>query len=60
MSSLPLPVENSTKEERSDSWLALVERQVAALKFGSVRITVENGRVVQVETSVRVRFDGPR
>jgi hypothetical protein len=40
-------------------WLEVVERQVNALKFGSVHITVHEGRVVQVETSVRVRFDKP-
>jgi hypothetical protein len=40
-------------------WLDVVERQVNALKFGSVHITVHEGRVVQVETSVRVRFDKP-
>ena len=40
-------------------WLDVVERQVSALKFGSVHITVHEGRVVQIETSVRVRFDKP-
>ena len=39
------------------SWLEIVERQVRALRFGSVQITVHEGRVVQVETSVKVRFD---
>jgi len=41
------------------SWLEVVSRQVAALKFGSVQITVHDGRVVQIETSVKVRFDKP-
>jgi len=40
-------------------WLETVERQVRALKFGSILITVHEGRVVQVETSVKVRFDRP-
>ena len=40
-------------------WKELVERQVTALRFGSVLITVHEGRVVQVETSVKVRFDKP-
>jgi hypothetical protein len=39
------------------NWLEIVERQVRALRFGSVQITVHEGRVVQVETSVKVRFD---
>jgi hypothetical protein len=38
-------------------WKELVERQVNALRFGSILITVHEGRVVQVETSVKVRFD---
>lgn len=41
------------------SWKELVERQVSALRFGSVLITVHEGRVVQIETSVKVRFDKP-
>ena len=41
------------------SWLEVVSRQVEALKFGSVQITVHEGRVVQIETSVKVRFDKP-
>jgi len=40
-------------------WKELVERQVNALRFGSVLITIHEGRVVQVETSVKVRFDKP-
>jgi len=41
------------------SWLEVVSRQVEALRFGSVQITVHEGRVVQIETSVKVRFDKP-
>ncbi|MDD5198900.1 MAG: YezD family protein [Terrimicrobiaceae bacterium] len=41
-------------------WLDVVGRQVQSLKFGSVHITVHEGRVVQVETTVRVRFDKPQ
>lgn len=43
--------------QNENPWLDLVERQVNALKYGAVHITVHDGRVVQVETSVRVRFD---
>jgi len=39
------------------NWLEIVSRQVQGLKFGSVQITVHEGRVVQIETSVKVRFD---
>ncbi len=40
-----------------ESWLEVVERQVTGLKFGSVEITVHEGRVVQVETNSKLRFD---
>jgi hypothetical protein len=40
-----------------ESWQEVVSRQVEGLKFGSVQITVHEGRVVQVETSVKIRFD---
>lgn len=46
-----------TVRKGEDSWFEVVQRQVEALKFGSVQITVHEGRVVQVETSVKVRFD---
>lgn len=50
---------NSTRQpqEGGESWLEVVQRQVRATKFGSVQITIHEGRVVQIETSVKVRFD---
>lgn len=42
---------------RSGEWLALVKKQVESLKFGSVAITVHEGRVVQIETNLKLRFD---
>jgi hypothetical protein len=45
---------------QDDSWLEVVQRQVDALRFGSVEVTIHEGRVVQVETSTKVRFDKPR
>ena len=41
----------------SEAWVEIVERQVCALKFGSVQITVHDGRVVQIETSSKIRFE---
>ena len=37
--------------------LEIVDRQVRGLKFGSVQITVNEGRVVQIESSAKIRFD---
>ena len=38
-------------------WLAVVQKQVSALRFGVVQITIHDSRVVQVETTERLRFD---
>lgn len=49
-----------TVKTGAETWLEVVQRQVKALNFGSVQITVHDGRVVQIETSVKVRFDSSR
>lgn len=41
----------------SEAWVEIVEREVRTLRFGSVQITVHDGRVVQIETSSKIRFD---
>lgn len=38
------------------SWLQVVERKVAALRFGSVQIVVHEGRVTQIESTEKFRF----
>jgi hypothetical protein len=50
----------AARSGEGEDWLKVVERQVEALRFGSVEITVHEGRVVQIETSVKVRFDRPQ
>ncbi|MFA7344635.1 MAG: YezD family protein [Terrimicrobiaceae bacterium] len=40
-----------------NSWMKLVAQHVEDLRFGSVVITVHEGRVVQVEVSTKVRFE---
>jgi len=44
-------------ESSENSWLPLVRDQVGSLKFGTVVITVHEGRVVQVEKNERLRFN---
>lgn len=39
------------------NWLAVVEEQVKSMRFGSVTITVHEGRVTKVEANICVRFD---
>jgi hypothetical protein len=41
-------------------WVELVRRQVASLRFGSVVITVHDGRVVQVDKLEKVRLENSR
>ena len=47
---------NSENKVNAD-WLEVVQKQVTALRFGVVQITVHEGRVVQVETTERLRFE---
>ena len=39
-----------------NSWLEVVRRKVAAIRFGSVQITVHDGRVTQVEAVEKTLF----
>jgi hypothetical protein len=41
-------------------WLEVVRNNVANLKFGSVQITVHEGRVTQVESIEKTRFVAAR
>jgi hypothetical protein len=44
-------------EELSPEWLGLVAQQVESLRFGVVQIVVHENRVVQIETTQKVRLD---
>jgi hypothetical protein len=46
-------------DKTNPDWIDLVQQQVTSLRFGVVQITVHDGRVVQVETTERLRFDKP-
>lgn len=44
--------------ERADvDWEQAVVKAIRALRYGSVEIVVHDGRVVQIETREKVRFD---
>ena len=49
--------EQHSKPSESKDWLAIVQKQVSSVRFGVVQITVHDGRVVQVETTERLRFE---
>jgi hypothetical protein len=53
MSRRPAPVGGEAEEQ----WQRAVREAVQALRFGSIEIVVHDGRVVQVETREKVRFD---
>jgi hypothetical protein len=38
-------------------WLLSVEKAVGSLRYGSVEVLVHDGRVVQIETREKVRFE---
>ncbi len=52
----------SVEASSAESWLEVVGRAVAAIRFGSVQVTVHEGRVTQVEAVQRTRFQtaGPQ
>jgi hypothetical protein len=42
--------------QTSEPWLEIVRQKVGAIRFGSVQITVHEGRVTQVESLEKTRF----
>ncbi|MBN8456824.1 MAG: YezD family protein [Verrucomicrobia bacterium] len=54
MATTPETSDTPTAEELE--WLEVVRQKVAKLRFGSVQITVHDGRVTQVESIEKTRF----
>ena len=52
--------EHSSPDGPKTDWLEVVRRNVASLRFGSVQITVHDGRVTQVESIEKTRFVASR
>jgi hypothetical protein len=46
----------SASELTSADWIEVVVRKVSSLRFGSVQITVHDGKVTQVESVEKTRF----
>ena len=46
-----------TAEPLGADWERAVVEAIRALRYGSVEIVVHEGRVVQIETRAKVRFD---
>jgi hypothetical protein len=52
--------ELSTPDGPKTDWLDVVRQNVANLRFGSVQITVHDGRVTQIESIEKTRFVAAR
>jgi hypothetical protein len=52
--------ERSSPDSPKADWLEVVRQNVANLRFGSVQITVHDGRVTQVESIEKTRFVASR
>ncbi len=51
-----IPSEPSSANNPKSDWLEVVRQNVGNLRFGSVQITVHEGRVTQVESIEKTRF----
>ena len=49
----------STEGQRMPEWLRLVWKQVESLRYGVVQVVVQDGQVVQVDRTERVRLTKP-
>ena len=56
----PTSPDRTPSEAASCDWLDVVRRNAANLRFGSIQITVHEGRVTQVESIEKTRFVAPR
>lgn len=56
----PTTSEPSTPDGTTADWLEIVRQNVANLRFGSVQITVHDGRVTQIESIEKTRFVAAR
>ena len=52
--------EQPSSEGSKIYWLEIVRKNASNLRFGSVQITVHDGRVTQVESIEKTRFVSPR
>ena len=55
-----ITTDRNTQDGPEADWLEIVRKNVSALRFGSVQITVHDGRVTQVESIEKTRFVASR
>lgn len=52
--------ENHPADDTPTDWLEIVRKNVSSLRFGSVHITVHDGRVTQIESIEKTRIVSSR
>lgn len=52
--------ENHPADDAPTDWLEIVLKNVSSLRFGSVHITVHDGRVTQIESIEKTRIVSSR
>jgi hypothetical protein len=55
-----ITTERPSPDGSNADWLEIVRKNVMSLRFGSVQITVHDGRVTQVESIEKTRFVASR
>ena len=51
---------NDVEEREVETAVDRIEAALRGLKFGTVTVVIQHGRVVQVERTEKVRFDKPQ
>jgi len=46
----------ATKPHTLEPWVEIIRHKVGAMRFGSVQLTIHDGRVTQVEATEKVRL----
>ena len=46
----------ATKPHTLEPWIEIIRRRVGAMRFGSVQLTIHDGRVTQVEATEKTRL----
>ena len=46
----------NAKPQTSEPWIEIIRRKVGAMRFGSVQLTIHDGRVTQVEATEKTRL----
>lgn len=52
-------VSSRPEDSAADHWLTAVREKVNGLKYGTVQVIVHDGRVTQIESTERIRFERP-